>query len=278
VISLDLGCGQAKQPDTIGVDMVTLSPVDIAANLWKYPLPFSDDSVDNIYLNDVIEHIPNTIPFMEELHRICRNGARVHIRVVYWNTIYMPMDPTHVRGFHENTFDFFGGRQGRNYYTHARFEVVKVVKAWDRFWKRVTFGSEKMLSFLARHLNNVLIDLNFELKAQKPAANGTRTFVDKFDILRCPHCVAGEHRAQGADPGRLERRKDHWLICVEPGCGRKYPIYDGLPIMMFGESEKWISTPAADLPVPPPGKVVRAGPEEFPSVLRHDRVLSDGRF
>ena len=33
---------------------------------------------------------------------------------------------------------------------------------------------------------------------------------------------------------------------------------------MFGEAEKWISTPAADLPVPPPGEVVRAGPEEFP--------------
>ena len=144
MISLDLGCGQAKQPDTIGVDMVTLSPVDIAANLWKYPLPFADDSVDNIYLNDVIEHIPNTIPFMEELHRICRDGARVYIRVVYWNTIYMPMDPTHVRAFHENTFDFFGGRKGRNYYTHARFEVVKVVKAWDLFWKKMYVRSGKV--------------------------------------------------------------------------------------------------------------------------------------
>jgi hypothetical protein len=43
LISLGLGCGQEKQAGTIGVDMVTLAPVDIAANLWKYPLPFADD-------------------------------------------------------------------------------------------------------------------------------------------------------------------------------------------------------------------------------------------
>jgi uncharacterized protein YbaR (Trm112 family) len=272
LISLDLGCGQEKQAGTIGVDMVTLAPVDIAANLWKYPLPFADNCIDNIYLNDVIEHIPNTIPFMEELHRICCDGARVYIRVVNWNTIYMPMDPTHVRPFHENTFDFFGGRKGRNYYTHARFDVVKVVKGWDRFWKRLTFGRRKSLEFLGRHLNNVLIDLNFELKAVKPGAPA-RIVQSKFDILRCPHCVAGEHRACGPDPGRLERVNDGWLVCIEAGCDRKYPVYDGLPIMMFGESDRWRKVPAADLPVPPPGKVVRASPEEFPTVLRHDRVL-----
>jgi uncharacterized protein YbaR (Trm112 family) len=211
---------------------------------------------------------------MEELHRICRDGARVYIRVVNWNTIYMPMDPTHVRPFHENTFDFFGGRKGRNYYTHARFEVVKVIKGWDFYWKKWTRGNEKWLNFFGRHLNNVLIDLNFELKAIKPkTAGAAQSFTSKFDILRCPHCVAGEHRAVGDDPGRLERVNDSWLICVEPGCGRKFPIYDGLPIMMFGEADKWLATPASELPVPPPGTVVRAGPEEFPTVLRHDRVV-----
>jgi uncharacterized protein YbaR (Trm112 family) len=272
LISLDLGCGQEKQAGTIGVDMVTLAPVDIAANLWKYPLPFADSCAESIYLNDVIEHIPSTIPFMEELHRICCNGARVYIRVVNWNTIYMPMDPTHVRPFHENTFDFFGGRKGRNYYTHARFEVVKVVKGWAYYWKRWTWGNERLLNFFGRHLNNVLIDLNFELKALKPEPAQAHAFASKFDILRCPHCVAGEHRAIGADPGRLRRINDSWLTCVETGCDRKYPVYDGLPIMMFAEAEKWRLTPVSDLPVPPPGNVVRAGPEEFPTVLRHDQV------
>ena len=272
MIALDLGCGQMKQAGTIGVDMVTLAPVDIAANLWKYPLPFADNSVDAIYLNDVIEHIPNTIPFMEEIHRVCSDGARVYIRVVNWNTIYMPMDPTHVRPFHQNTFDFFGSREGRNYYTHARFEVVKVVKGWDLWWKNLVRGKEKYLEFLGRHLNNVLIDLNFELKATKPGAPKP-AFEGKYDILRCPHCVAGEHRAAGADPGKLQRINDNWLICNEADCGRKFPVYDDLPIMMFAESEKWIKTPASALPIPPPGTVVRAGPEDFPTVLRYDRVL-----
>jgi len=43
--------------------------------------------------------------------------------------------------------------------------------------------------------------------------------------------------------------------------------------MMFGEADKWLVMLAPELPTPLPGIAVRVGPEEFPTVLRHDRVL-----
>jgi uncharacterized protein len=69
-------------------------------------------------------------------------------------------------------------------------------------------------------------------------------------ILRCPFCVSGATRQPGDDPGRLTLYKDTWLI--EPVLGRKYPIKDGIPIMLVEEGDKWKSTRPEDLPVPPP--------------------------
>ena len=71
-------------------------------------------------------------------------------------------------------------------------------------------------------------------------------------ILRCPFCVSTATRVAGEDPGRLELYKDAWLI--EREHGRKYPIRDGIPIMLVEEGEKWISVKPEDLPVPPPAE------------------------
>ncbi|GBD09232.1 hypothetical protein HRbin22_01481 [Candidatus Thermoflexus japonica] len=73
-----------------------------------------------------------------------------------------------------------------------------------------------------------------------------------LEILRCPHCVSGPTRKEGPDPGRLELVKDAWLVCTEPDCGRKYPIRDGIPVMLIEEGDKWRDTPVDALPVPPP--------------------------
>ena len=75
---------------------------------------------------------------------------------------------------------------------------------------------------------------------------------DLLAILRCPYCVSGETRKAGDDPGRLELIQDSWLVCQEPDCGRKYPIRDGIPIMLIEEGDKWVDVAVADLPVPPP--------------------------
>ncbi len=74
---------------------------------------------------------------------------------------------------------------------------------------------------------------------------------DLLDILRCPHCVSGNTRAAGDDPGRLEFYKGSWLICQEPGCGRKYPVVDDIPEMLVETGDKWIDVPVEQLPIPP---------------------------
>lgn len=69
-----------------------------------------------------------------------------------------------------------------------------------------------------------------------------------LEILRCPVAVQSEE--YGDDPGLLELVHDCWLVCADTGM--KYPIRDGIPVMLIEEGEKWKTTPVAELPVPPP--------------------------
>jgi hypothetical protein len=69
-----------------------------------------------------------------------------------------------------------------------------------------------------------------------------------LEILRCPLAVRSDE--YGDDPGRLELLHDCWLVCADSGM--KYPIRNGIPVMLIEEGEKWRGTAVTNLPVPPP--------------------------
>lgn len=69
-----------------------------------------------------------------------------------------------------------------------------------------------------------------------------------LEILRCP--VAVQSKDYGDDPGQLTLLHDCWLVCNDSGF--KYPIRNGIPVMLVDEGAKWKETSVEDLPVPPP--------------------------
>jgi uncharacterized protein YbaR (Trm112 family) len=71
---------------------------------------------------------------------------------------------------------------------------------------------------------------------------------DLLALLRCP--VAVRNKELGEDPGRLTLEHDCWLVCAESNM--KYPIRDGIPVMLIAEGKKWKNVAVEDLPVPPP--------------------------
>jgi len=129
-MKLHIGCGNELKEGWINHDVAELEGVDIVHDLGIYPWPWEDSSIDEIYMKDVLEHLPNTIKVMEEIYRICKPGAKVYIAVPYWNSWEHVTDPTHISQFNEYTFEFFdsskGRCQSRPYYTHARFKIIKI--------------------------------------------------------------------------------------------------------------------------------------------------------
>lgn len=103
---LDIGCGRKKLPGSIGLDQLDLPGVDIVADLSK-KLPFKDGEFEVVYANQVLEHVPNLIGLMEEIHRILSPEGQLVVHVPYFRSSWAAIDPTHVRQFTLSSMDYF---------------------------------------------------------------------------------------------------------------------------------------------------------------------------
>src|SRR5437762_3457306 len=134
-MKVNFGCGKHQMEGFIGVDRVKMDTVDVVHDMNVFPYPFRDDSVEEVHLFNILEHLPDTIRVIEEIWRICRGGAILKIGVPYYNSPGAFDDPTHVRFFTENTFNYFTADvatwlSAYNYYSHARFKIhsIKLVQ------------------------------------------------------------------------------------------------------------------------------------------------------
>ena len=134
-LKINLGSGNDPLPGHVNVDMLDRDDVDVVHNLMDFPYPFDSNSADAIKAIDVIEHLdhytddkrPTIMAFIEECHRILQPGGELYIQAPGWDSELFKIDPTHVRGFHINSFDFFDPDtwygQIRDFYNAPKFKV-----------------------------------------------------------------------------------------------------------------------------------------------------------
>jgi len=122
---LDLGCGRKKHKGSVGLDKYNIPGVDIVHNMEKTPLPFNDNEFDCVIANHVLEHIENFFPLMEELWRITKPGGRIKIWVPHAMGVGAYSHPDHKRFFIHSSFIYFSPKSDKNYYSKARFEILK---------------------------------------------------------------------------------------------------------------------------------------------------------
>lgn len=123
-IIIDLGCGKRKYQGSIGIDLVKLKGVDIVADLNK-GIPLKEDSLDMLVSFHFLEHVNDFIYIVEEIHRVVKPDGIVKIRVPYFNCFDAFADPTHKIFFTERTFDYFVDGISLNWYSKARFKMLR---------------------------------------------------------------------------------------------------------------------------------------------------------
>ena len=109
-VRLHLGCGRTHLQGWINIDAVQLPGVDMVADLnacRTQRLSFTDDSVDEFFMSHVIEHIPDTLALMQELHRISKPGAILTARTPYGSSDDAWEDQTHARSFFIQSWGYF---------------------------------------------------------------------------------------------------------------------------------------------------------------------------
>jgi SAM-dependent methyltransferase len=122
---LDIGCGSAKTPGAVGLDISADTDADIVHDLDVLPYPIADASFDQILLQDVLEHVREPIKVFEELHRIARPGARIQLRTPHFSSALAYGDPTHRHYFSTLAIRSLA-RPRFEHYTAVRFRVVHV--------------------------------------------------------------------------------------------------------------------------------------------------------
>jgi|GEM_PF-1830786 len=139
-IKINLGSGSEPElgEDWVNVDWVEQDTTDVVHNLLEFPWPFADGVADEMLARDVLEHMPlynlhnQSIPikFIEECHRILQTGGKLFMTMPHWQSPNLWIDPTHVRGYDEKSFDYFDPEtdygKWYGYYSDKKFKVTSV--------------------------------------------------------------------------------------------------------------------------------------------------------
>lgn len=108
-IMLDIGCGENKQQNFVGMDARTLEGVDIVHDLEVFPYPLPDESCNKIVGSHIFEHIKPwlSINVLNELWKIMNWGGSLILTMPYAGSKGYWQDPTHCNGCTEATFQYF---------------------------------------------------------------------------------------------------------------------------------------------------------------------------
>jgi len=110
-IRLDIGCGEGKQPNFVGMDSQKLPGVDIIHDIEKIPWPLPDESVLTAVAHHVLEHIDPAqgkfLKVMDEIWRVMKPNGQFAFVTPYAGSVGYWQDPTHCNGITEVTVYYF---------------------------------------------------------------------------------------------------------------------------------------------------------------------------
>lgn len=147
---LNFGCGKNIKKGYINADVTAFEGADKTFDFNVFPYPFSDGEFDEIFADNVLEHLGNIPAVMKELHRISKPGGVVKIIVPYYNCYGAYNDATHKHYFSHLSFEPFYKKESRgNYFIKEEFELKKLKLIPTRLGKMLLFDFLKLpLSFV----------------------------------------------------------------------------------------------------------------------------------
>jgi len=158
-MKLNLGCGYNYIKGYVNVDNSNYVKKDVKCDLDKYPLPFKDNSIDEILSMAIIEHLKDNFKFMEEIHRILKPGGTMKFRVPMAFTFVDARDPSHKQHFIPRTFDVYL----KGFKSYKVTDIKFKGKIWITmpFFHKIRFS--KKLYYLNSIINNLFTGIEGEL-------------------------------------------------------------------------------------------------------------------
>ncbi|OLE54758.1 MAG: hypothetical protein AUG51_06530 [Acidobacteria bacterium 13_1_20CM_3_53_8] len=133
---LDVGCGANKYPGAVGMDNNPRTAADVIHDLGVFPYPFDDNEFDEVISRHVLEHVPDPMGFVTELHRITRAGGRIKLVAPHYSNPDWATDLTHRNHLSSYSFNcFVEGQINFPFYTDVRLRPVHVHVSLANLWR-----------------------------------------------------------------------------------------------------------------------------------------------
>ncbi len=190
-MKLNLGCGNNKRAGWVNVDHSDACSPDMVVDLEQVPWPWPDDSVDEVFMSHVLEHLGGDtktyLAIWKELYRVCQHDAQVVIFVPHPRSDDFLVDPTHVRPILPASLMLFSQKDNRRTIREGRantplgiqlgidFDMVKAeFVPYPFYMKALREKSMTMADLLeaGKRWNNVYKSVHMTVRAVKPAGSG----------------------------------------------------------------------------------------------------------
>jgi hypothetical protein len=210
---LNLGCGGKKLPGWVNVDKYPTCSPDQVVDLERFPWPWPDNSVDEICMHHVLEHLGAEtavyLDIIKQLYRVCRDDARVEITVPHPRHDDFINDPTHVRAVTRESLVLLSQAVNRHWlatgssntplglYIKVDFKMESATndleEPWSTAFQQKTM-SDADLDQASRNFNNVIRQTRLVIRPIKPA--GRASLKDSY--------LQGPSLAPAHDPGSVQ--------------------------------------------------------------------------
>lgn len=194
-LRLNIGSGQQRMDPAEGwvnVDIEPLFKPEVVLDItdMSKPWPWPADSVDEIMISHVLEHIPPGDKFfwvLKEIYRVCKNDAIINVILPHPRHNVFLNDPTHYQAVTPDTLAMFsqeacakmfedkGGRltpfwelNNVDFKMHGNLAMVLDPELPEEVAKSDQWRSHEKL------FNNIVVEYRFQMKAVKPFVNQGR--------------------------------------------------------------------------------------------------------
>lgn len=186
---LNLGCGSKKLPGWTNVDKFATSATDQVLDLELFPWPWPDDSVEEVLLVHVLEHLGAQtavyLGIIKELYRVCRDGAQIRISVPHPRHDNFLGDPTHVRPIVPDSIHLFSQAANREWIEKG------IANSPLGLYIGVDFIIQATNYVLAEPWNDRLARKEITLAELEHAVRTYNNVIKQIDMIICPIKPAG---------------------------------------------------------------------------------------
>ena len=122
-MKLNLGGGKKNMPGWSNVDLFA-KEVDLRADLFKFPWPWSDNSIEAVAMIHFLEHVEALEQTIMEVHRILQPGGKFWVIVPHFKHP-ASCDIGHRHWFTCTTFHAIAGHAGDRWYQWGGKQIFK---------------------------------------------------------------------------------------------------------------------------------------------------------